>query len=687
MGIKTKSLMISLLLALAPLTAAGVSAYYYSIGALTGTTIHHLEYELVSKADDVEKFMSGIHKDVIFLAGAPDFQDLVGYRGPGNSMEYMRLRKKVENELLAFSKTRAYYYQLRHINEQGYETVRVDSDEGVSRIYPEDKLQYKGDRYYFQESMKYAKGQCYVSKMDLNVELGKVEVPHKPVIRIATPIYDSAGVKRGIVIINLYANYLLRQLKTFNVAKGGITFMVNKDGFYVSHFDSDDRMDAAYNIGTAEKLGKDYSPGVAGKILSGAPGTVQTDNSVISYAPIHTGDEVVNDYWVLAIVYPKKYILGSVWKLEMVFAVLGILSVGIATGIGLWTAKRYTGPILELHQGVEWIAAGDFDHMLRISTGDEIEDLAKRFNEMAGRLKIAKEEMEKWNLKLAHEVSVRSRELVRERNKFESVIMSAEEGIIVADENDGITIVNPRAETIMKAHKADLIGKNLYGYYKDIENTQLAKGEVKDAAAPRTAVIGSLLIETSWAVIGNRGEKAGTMVVMRDISERQRLMEERLTMERQLLLADKLVDYVAMDIKGPRHLWANLTGNACASAVSKAYGQQTANAASGAAMLESMEIVTKFPNYEFRTTIAPVVRGGDDISFLTVPEMAIAAKMIIEVTGSADHKYYVQKFVPRKDGLLDKRLESFPETPPQLLEEIKTEVLKYLPKCQINLLR
>jgi two-component system sensor histidine kinase AtoS len=300
-------------------------------------------------------------------------------------------------------------------------------------------------------------------------------------------------------------------------------------------------MDAAYNIGTAEKLGKDYSPGVAGKILSGAPGTVQTDNSVISYAPIHTGDEVVNDYWVLAIVYPKKYILGSVWKLEMVFAVLGILSVGIATGIGLWTAKRYTGPILELHQGVEWIAAGDFDHMLRISTGDEIEDLAKRFNEMAGRLKIAKEEMEKWNLKLAHEVSVRSRELVRERNKFESVIMSAEEGIIVADENDGITIVNPRAETIMKAHKADLIGKNLYGYYKDIENTQLVKGEVKDASAPRTAVIGSLLIETSWAVIGNRGEKAGTMVVMRDISERQRLMEERLTMERQLLLADKLV--------------------------------------------------------------------------------------------------------------------------------------------------
>ncbi|MCX5657660.1 MAG: hypothetical protein NTZ48_05505, partial [Candidatus Omnitrophica bacterium] len=58
--------------------------------------------------------------------------------------------------------------------------------------------------------------------------------------------------------------------------------------------------------------------------------------------------------------------------------------------------------------------------------------------------------------------------------------------------------------------------------------------------------------------------------------------------------------------------------------------------------------------------------------------------LITEITGGSQHKYYVKKFVPRKDGLLDKRLESFPETPPQLLKEIKTEVLRYLPKCEIR---
>lgn len=134
------------------------------------------------------------------------------------------------------------------------------------------------------------------------------------------------------------------------------------------------------------------------------------------------------------------------------------------------------------------------------------------------------------------------------------------------------------------------------------------------------------------------------------------------------LLARELVDYVAMDVKGPRALWPVTAGT-------PDYELQ---------MLESIKLVSRFPVYEFRTTVAPVVREGGEISFFTVPEMAAAAKMMVEVTGSPDHKYYVQKFIPRKDGLLDSRLETFPETPPQLLQDIHKEVLKYLPNTQVR---
>ena len=134
------------------------------------------------------------------------------------------------------------------------------------------------------------------------------------------------------------------------------------------------------------------------------------------------------------------------------------------------------------------------------------------------------------------------------------------------------------------------------------------------------------------------------------------------------LLAEKLVDYVAMDVKGPKFLWPETAGvdGHCS------------------AMDESLRLVARFPVYEFRTTVAPVIRGDGEISFLTVQEMAAAARHIIQATGTPAHKYYVQKFVPRKDGLLDKRLESFPETPPQLLQDIHKEVLKHLPNTQVR---
>ncbi|MDA8131157.1 MAG: anaerobic ribonucleoside-triphosphate reductase activating protein [Elusimicrobia bacterium] len=134
------------------------------------------------------------------------------------------------------------------------------------------------------------------------------------------------------------------------------------------------------------------------------------------------------------------------------------------------------------------------------------------------------------------------------------------------------------------------------------------------------------------------------------------------------LLGEGLVDYVAMDVKGPKFLWPATAG---------VEGHEEA-------MAESLKLVARFPDYEFRTTVAPVVRAGEDISFLTVPEMAAAARLIVSATGGSAHKYFVQKFVPRKDGLLDSRLESFPETPHQLLTDIHKEVCKHIPDSRIR---
>lgn len=320
-GIRKKLLIALIGLAVLPFSASGLYGIYYSVWALEDTTLRHLEYELSSKAEDIEKFLKTVHRGALFLSQTVVMKDIVdSYPSASHdSKEFHRLRERLERVIFIISQTRAYYYQIRYIDEKGHEIVRVDSDGKTSTPVPFAKLQYKGDRYYFTDAMKYSKGFCYVSPMDLNVERGEVELPHKPVVRIATPVFDSLGRKRGIVIINLYASSLIEQIQRMNIAKGGTTFLVNKDGSYLSRLNSQTSDSSPFKLGSAESLSKDYSHETADKILSGKPGTMKGASDIISYFPIFTGDSMSNEFWVLTIVYPKKAIFASVLKLDTDF--------------------------------------------------------------------------------------------------------------------------------------------------------------------------------------------------------------------------------------------------------------------------------------------------------------------------------------------------------------------------------
>ena len=332
-GIKKKLLIALIGLAVLPFSVAGLYGVYYSVGALEDTTLRHLEYELSSKSEDIEKFLKTVHRDALFLSQTVVMRDIVDSR---DSKEFSRLRKRLEQVIFIISQTRPYYYQIRYIDANGREIVRVDSDGKTSTAIAFDKLQDKGDRYYFTEAMKYPKGSCYVSPMDLNIERGEVEFPHKPVVRIATPVFDSLGNKKGIVIINLYASYLIQQMQRMNIAKGGATFLANRDGFYLSNLNSQTIDSRFFNLGTTADLSKDYSNDVVNKILSGKHGTIKGDRDIISYFPILTGDTISNEFWVLAIVYPKKAIFASVLKLEIVYVSIGFLALCVAFTTGVW---------------------------------------------------------------------------------------------------------------------------------------------------------------------------------------------------------------------------------------------------------------------------------------------------------------------------------------------------------------
>lgn len=107
--------------------------------------------------------------------------------------------------------------QLRYLDESGKEIVRVDRKKiGESIVLIDDKyLQNKKHREYFFETMKKNKRELFVSKLDLNIEHKKIEIPYKPVWRFAMPVFEDSK-RRGILILNVFAASLLGDLEKSN---------------------------------------------------------------------------------------------------------------------------------------------------------------------------------------------------------------------------------------------------------------------------------------------------------------------------------------------------------------------------------------------------------------------------------------------------------------------------------------
>jgi len=103
--------------------------------------------------------------------------------------------------------------QLRYIDSTGKEKVRIDRDEFASKPYiiKKKNLQDKSNRYYFIDIMNTPKDEFWYSKLDLNIEYGKIEKPIKPVLRIGSPIFHN-GKKIGILIINIFMKNFLQSL-------------------------------------------------------------------------------------------------------------------------------------------------------------------------------------------------------------------------------------------------------------------------------------------------------------------------------------------------------------------------------------------------------------------------------------------------------------------------------------------
>lgn len=126
------------------------------------------------------------------------------------------------------------------VDQSGMERARVGNVDGHAVAMPADRLQNQSVSNYFNNAMRLQPGQVFVSPLGLNIEHGKVEVPYKPILRLATPVQDGKGQARGIVVINVAAKYFLDAFADSLVGARDHAMLLNSEGYWLVSPNSED---------------------------------------------------------------------------------------------------------------------------------------------------------------------------------------------------------------------------------------------------------------------------------------------------------------------------------------------------------------------------------------------------------------------------------------------------------------
>jgi len=229
--------------------------------------------ELIRKSEELASFTEIYERYVATLRNSSALHTFIQQPTEEN--------RTIANQLFyAISSTNSAFMQVRFLDTHGMETIRVDRDIGRQwpEIIPGKELQDKGQRYYFMEAAQAPANSFWYSKLDLNIEHKKIEIPIKPVLRIASPVYVNQQFK-GIVIVNIHAKEFLQKFKEspfFNIA------LIDHDGHYILHYQEE--LSWSRYLQTGHTLTTDY-PDLAAKILHGKPG-----QDIVSLGPLFAAD-------------------------------------------------------------------------------------------------------------------------------------------------------------------------------------------------------------------------------------------------------------------------------------------------------------------------------------------------------------------------------------------------------------
>ena len=214
----------------------------YSINIQEKEILQNFEKSIINiKTRNLDKDIETIINDLMILSNDNRIKKL------WKSKEKSKIQKKLESYFLNVSKFKKKYDQIRLLNKTGQEIIRVNYNNGKPSIAKKEQLQNKKNRYYFEDAFKLDNNKIFISPFDLNIEHKKIEQPLKPMLRIATPVFDENGKKQGIILINYLGKYIIDIIKKYeDLTPENQLMLLNAEGYYLKGGNKDEEWGFMY---------------------------------------------------------------------------------------------------------------------------------------------------------------------------------------------------------------------------------------------------------------------------------------------------------------------------------------------------------------------------------------------------------------------------------------------------------
>jgi len=551
LSIRSKLIIAFAGLSVIPLILVGLHGIFSNINMMEKFALENLTHDVQTIKENTANFLSSIEGDLRVLGNSSLMNRYIASLERLSQNRQDVLLRQLESELLAFARTKGIYYQLRMINNEGDELLRIEKDTPDDSILTfhfveGGELRRTRESFYFLlvenlrgNEIAFAPGEL-VDRNDARI----------PVISFAMPL-NGANKRVGILIANVFARNLFRVMEAKrHLDVQGKVVLVSNDGHYLYHSEKKTDWNKLLASREEDNLQHDYPASLVKTILSGNVGTLYENiDEIISYAPLFSAASATYaegmtpafamPYFIFESV-PKDFIMRPVRSFAWTFtSFLGIFLVA-AVGLGLLATRQFTKPIAELHHGAEIISQGNYSHRLQVETHDEIEKLGQQFNSMAASLESHEKEIQLHRTKLEEIVKQRTQELSDEKAKLQAILDHVPSAIVLVDNNFRIQSASAAFSTITGRSFNEVKGMDCRTVFYDngfcrecvCRKAKVMKAIMSHVDQTNDQKLGERFIEHVAIPMSDNGEVGSILEIITDITERKKLEKHLLQTER-----------------------------------------------------------------------------------------------------------------------------------------------------------